>query len=63
MDKDSKNTGFEWLDDAFDDEKTQAELNRAKQANNRGCLIALVVFAVAVIVAAVVGISMLGSLF
>lgn len=62
MGKDSNNTGFEWLDDAFDDEKAQAELNKAKQANNRGCLIALVVFAVVIIIAIVVGVTLLGSM-
>ena len=50
-------TGYELHDDAFDDEKTQVELQKAKQANNRGCLIALVIFVAAIIVASVAGLS------
>lgn len=37
---------FEWLDDAFDDEKAKEEMEEARKSNNRSCLITAVLLAV-----------------
>lgn len=53
---------YDYLEDAFDDEKNEAAMLEAQRANNRGCLIALIVGVVAIIVIAIVAFGAVSAL-
>lgn len=51
-----------WIDDAFDDEKMQQEIEEAKRSRNTGCLVSVIVFVVVAITLTLVGINMLATI-
>lgn len=56
------NKPINWIDDAFDDEKMQAEIERAQRSRNTGCLISIVVFIIIAITLILLGVSMLTTI-
>lgn len=53
---------YDYLEDAFDDEKNAADMIEAQKANSRGCLIALIVGVVGLIAIGIVAFGVLSSL-
>ncbi len=51
-----------WLDDAFDEDKNVQALKEAQKANNRSCLVTLVVGIAAIAVIMVLGFGAIASL-
>ena len=58
---DAQQSGYGWLDDAFDDEKQAEELQRAQASRNIGCLVGALVIVAIVVILAVVGCGVLAS--
>lgn len=54
---------YDYLEDAFDDRKNEAALLEAKKANQRGCLIALIVGIFVPIIILIISFGVTSSIF
>ena len=45
-----KKQDYDWLDDAFDDKKTDDEIRKAKQFSNLGCIFSIVAIVIFILV-------------
>ncbi len=55
---------YDWFEDPFNDEKTEAELDAARHSQRRSCIIVLIVFIVVVLILVLLigGCSILSSM-
>ena len=57
-----KDEDFDYLEDAFDDKKSEEEMLAAQRASNRGCLISLAVGVFGVLIIAIVSFGAISAL-
>lgn len=56
----SNNKEYDWLDDPFDEEKAAADLDAMRSAKRRGCIAAVILVIVALIILGAAGCMALG---